>query len=349
MLPSERPSRRRVKICFITDGGLQAGMGHVQQSTTFARELRANADITFLTKSDETVLAAIREAEFRATGLRSDAEIFHHLEALNPAIVIFDKLDVEERLAGDIKRALQASLVIFTNLTEANKYADIAVTAGIGSDLKNVTYTDKATNTRYYYGPRYWVLRREFYEFKRMGKTPSRKPERILLIFGGSDPLNLTSVVLEKLLNIDQAFLIDVILGAHFSHDEFLNQILGRYSSKRPNVAIHRNIQRVAELMYKADLAIASPGLSMYEALCVGTPVIVMPQNEMQRTYQQFMKILERDNVEKLADMIDRADFIFPHDSLIAQMEIGEGVHELIDVIMQSTKNEWNKTDRKNV
>jgi spore coat polysaccharide biosynthesis predicted glycosyltransferase SpsG len=328
-----------VKICFITDGGRQIGMGHVEQSTTVARELRAKADVCFLTKSDDTVLTTIRGSGFEATRLRSDAEILHHLTTLDPDIIVFDKIDVEEKLASDIKRMLKASLVIFTNLTEANKHADIAVTADIGSRFKNVTYTDKDTNTLYYYGPKYWVLRPEFYEYKSKGKVSSGKPQQILLMFGASDPSNLTSAVLQELLGMDRMLWIDVILGAHFSHDDSVNQVLERHFEKRANVTVHRNIKNVAELMYKADLAIASPGLSVFEALCVGTPVIVMPQDALQRdTYQGFMRMLERDQVGKLGGMIERAEFTYPHEDNIAMMEIGEGVHELLQVILRSVK-----------
>lgn len=322
------------------------GMGHVQQSTTLARELRAKAHVCFLTKSDDIVLTTIRESGFEATGLRSDAEILQHLTTLNPDIIVFDKIDVEEKLARDIKNALKARLVIFTNLTGANKYADVAVlqravdlTADIGSRFENVTYTDKDTNTLYYYGPKYWVLRPEFYEYKSKGKVSSRKTEHILLTFGGSDPSNLTSAVLEELLGLDRMLWIDVTLGAHFGHDDSVNLVLERHPGKRGNVTVHRNIKNVAELMHKADLAITSAGLSMFEVLCVGTPVIVMPQDALQRdTYQGFMRMLERDEIGKLEGMIERAEFTYPHEEHIARMEIGEGVQELVEVILRSVR-----------
>lgn len=322
------------------------GMGHVQQSTTLARELRTKADVRFLTKSDDTVLTTIRESGFEATRLRSDAEILQHLTTLNPDVIVFDKIDVEEKLARDIKRTLKARLVIFTNLTGANKYADVAVlqravdlTADIGNRFKNVAYTDNDTNTLYYYGPKYWVLRREFYEYKSKGKVSSRKPKHILLTFGGSDPSNLTSAVLEELLGLDRMLWIDVILGAHFGHDDSVMHVLEQHPGKKANVTVHRNTKHVAELMYKAELTITSAGLSMLEALCVGTPVIVIPQDALQRdTYQGFMRMLERDEVSKLGGMIERAEFTYPHEDRIAMMEIGEGVSELVEVILRSVK-----------
>ena len=313
------------------------GMGHVQQAVTVAKELRGKADICFLTKSGETIVTAIRESGFDTTRLPGDAEILAHLKDLDPDIIVFDKIDVNEELARDIKTTLRAGLVIFTNLTGANKYADVAVTADIGSRFENVSFKDKGTNTLYYYGPKYWVLRPEFYQYKKRGKTASRKPERILLMFGGSDPCRLTPVVLEELLGMDRAYNITVVLGAHFGPEDSVNEVLERYPAKRTNVTVLRNIQNVPQLMYEADLVIASPGLSVFEALCVGTPVIAMPQDKLQRdTYQGFIQMLERDEVEKLGSMVEKGGFTYPQENHIARMEIGEGVPELMEVILRS-------------
>ena len=61
----------------------------------------------------------------------------------------------------------------------------------------------------------------------------------------------------------------------------------------------------MAELMYKADLAITAAGMTMFEALCVGTPVIAIPQDQLQKdTYQGVVRMLEIDCLSKLEKMI---------------------------------------------
>jgi spore coat polysaccharide biosynthesis predicted glycosyltransferase SpsG len=294
------------------------------------------ANVCFLTKSDETVLNKIVESGFEATSHKSDADILHHLKVMNCDIIIFDKLDVAEELARDIKQTLSARLVIFTNLTSANRYADIAVTADIGSRFENVRFVDAETKTLYFYGPKYWVLRPEFYEYQRLRKVPATRPERVLLMFGGSDPANLTSASLEQLLLLERPFKIDVVLGAHFCHDDDVLMTLRRRVERCINVTVYRNIRNVAELMYGADLVLASPGLSAFEALRVGTPVIVVPHDMLQRdTYRGFVRMLERDELWKLGGMIEKGDYTYPDDKKIARMAIGEGVQELKDAIMR--------------
>jgi UDP-2,4-diacetamido-2,4,6-trideoxy-beta-L-altropyranose hydrolase len=324
-----------MKIVFITDGGAQMGMGHVQQSVTLAKEVSDRAEICFLTKSDETVVSQITAAGFTTFKLNSDSEIADLLQEKRPNIVIIDKLDVAEAFARKVKDSLNAKLVIFTNQSPANKYADIAVNAVIGSDFKNTKFLDERTNTRYFYGPKYWILRREFHEFKRKGKTLSDKIERIMLIFGGSDPSNLTSIVLNELLCLENDYKIDAIVGAHSPHLDTFNQVLARYPNKKQNVNAYKNIKNVAEFMYSADLVIAAPGLSVFEALCVGTPVIVMHHNQWQKNGMVgLVDTLDKSEAGKLKYMIANSDFLDPRLESIARLEIGEGKEELIETII---------------
>ena len=323
------------RICVITDGGQQMGMGHVQQSTTLAKALRDTADVFFVTKSDEQVVATIREAGF-------EVHIVAFLRAAPPDVVLFDKIDVGVDLARQIRADLPSRLVIFTNLTAANAYAHMVVlqrAAELGTDperrFRNEAFTDSSSGTRYFYGPRYWVLRPEFHAYRQFGKTPRRPPQRILLAFGGSDPTNLTSAVLDRLLGGETRYTIDAILGRHFPHQNAVERVLERHPERRQAVTLHRNVSNVAELMHAADLAITAAGMSMFEALCVGTPVIVIPQDALQRnTYQDVIRLLEIDDLMKLCDIIERSDFTNPDDAPIAAMTIGEGLNQLIDSII---------------
>lgn len=332
----------RPRICVITDGGQRMGMGHVQQSTTLAKALRGVAEVSFLTKSDEQVVAAIREAGFEVSSFVDDAQIFAFLQAAPPEVVLFDKIDVGVDLARQIRAGLPSRLVIFTNLTAANALAHMVVlqrAADLGTDparrFRNETFTDPASGTRYFYGPRYWVLRPEFHVYRQCGKTPRFPPQRILLAFGGSDPTNLTSAVLDTLLAAETPRAIDVILGRHFAHQDALERVLERHPARRQAVTIHRNVSNVAELMYAADLAVTAAGMSMFEALCVGTPLIVIPQDDLQRdTYRGVMRLLEVDELGQLAGIIERGDFSTAADPIVAAMEIGDGLDELIDSIL---------------
>jgi spore coat polysaccharide biosynthesis predicted glycosyltransferase SpsG len=331
-----------MRIIVVTDGGVQMGMGHVHQSLTLSRELRSQADVRFLTKSDHLVVRAIAEAGFRVKAAADDEQIFALIGSEEPDGVLFDKIDVSVSLALRIRTSLRARLVIFTNLTAANDHAHMVVLpraanlkVGPASRFENVAYRDLASGTFYFYGPAYWVLKKEFHEYRSLMKAPPGKIRRILLAFGGSDPSDLTARVLKELLGCEQPYAIDVVVGSHYAEIESLKQILQSHRVTGRSVRVHRNVSNVGELMYQADLAITAAGMTMFEALCVRTPVIVIPQDELQwETYDGVMRMLPRDQIGQLAELIQERDFSDPCDPFIESMRIGEGLRVLTDCIL---------------
>lgn len=324
------------KIVFIVDGGTKLGLGHVYQALTLAQELKKDAEICFLTKSAITVVDKMKAAGFITHKLASNSEILSYLQHDPPNIVIFDNIKVSVKLAKEIKKNRYIKLVIFTNLSKANRYADIAITADISKHYKNSKFTDRQTNTLYFYGPKYWILREDFYNYKKINKTMPKNIDNILVIFGGSDFSNLTSLALRELINLSNEIKIDVILGANFNHFNSLNSVLKEYEAQNRTINIHKDVANVAELMYKTDLVITSPGLSAFEALCVGTPILVIPQNlQQQEEFQELIKLIDKEDMASLTGKIINMDFTYPDQEMIVNMHIGEGKTEIIKIIME--------------
>ena len=323
------------KIFFIVDGGVEIGLGHVYQSIAFAKLIENEVDICFLTKSGDVVTEKIRVAGYIVHTMKDDTEILRFIIDNIPDIVIFDKIDVSEELAKSIKGLGEVRLVIFTNITNANRYADIAITAGIGSDLKNISFKNRDTGTLYLYGPKYWILREEFHEYSMKSKVIPEKIKSILITFGGSDPSNLTTLVTDELIKFDQSIKINILLGANFMHFDSLNKVLFENRDNIQNIKICRDVNNVAEFMFSSDLVITSPGLSAFEALYVGTPIILVPQNSFQKcAYEGLMCLIDNEEVHKLIEAIIDMNFTYPHQESIIDMNIGKGTEELISLIL---------------
>jgi UDP-2,4-diacetamido-2,4,6-trideoxy-beta-L-altropyranose hydrolase len=328
-----------MKIAFVTDGGKEMGMGHVQQSVTLAKEFNDKAEVIFLTKSDASVIRHIRNSDFTVIGRVNDDELLQSLKDMAPQWVIIDKIDVAEDFARRIKDEISTKLAIFTNLTAANQYADIAVTADYASYFKNIKFYDERTKTLYYYGPKYWILRKEFCELHEKAKRVSDRIKRILIIFGGSDPLNITSAVVDTLLQLPEHYCIDIILGTGFTFINQLNQVLGKHSDNCRTVEIYKDIKNVAAMMFNADLVITSPGLSLFEALSVGTPVIAFHQNNIQKertaqVYRGCIPTLSVADIEKLPNLIYKRNYINPNDQFVVNLEIGQGKAEIVNLFL---------------
>ena len=329
-----------MNIAIITDGNNTLGMGHVYQSVTLAGELSKKMDskskIFFITKSERIVIDRISDAGFDVYQHSDDDAILNALNSEAPDRVIFDKLDVSPLLAKRIKESIGCKLIIFTNLTTANQYADITVLADIGSNFTNVCERDPISGAVHFYGPRYWMLRPEFFIYTKKTKKPLLHVKNVMLIFGGADHLNLTSAVLNELLSmLGHDFDIMAVVGAAFKHKEELNAVIDQNRNTKNNVQIVHDLRDVAEAMHRSDVVFASPGLSFFEALAVGTPVVGFHQNELQRdVYRGYLTTLDKSELYRLSSIIENKSFIFPDDPFVSSMEIGQGKDELIDAIL---------------
>lgn len=326
-----------MKIIIITDGNSVQGLGHVYQSKTLAKYLlekeKYEPEITFLTKSDNYVADLIRKDGFVVKQFADDEGIFTFLQTVLPQIVVFDKIDVAPLLAKKIKSELKLKLVIFTNLTEANQYADISVLADIGSNFENLR--EIKDNRISYWGPKYWLLRPEFYDNHLGDRVRGLAINNITLLFGGADPYDYTGLILEQLMKSTEQFDINVILGNAYRKEEKISEIRNLYKGSKSSVRVFRNTPHVAAIMSHSDLVFASPGLSLFEALKVGTPVLAFYQSDLQKeVYDGYIPVYGKGDVYSVIDLIHRRNFIFPDDKFISGMEIGNGRYELINQIL---------------
>jgi UDP-2,4-diacetamido-2,4,6-trideoxy-beta-L-altropyranose hydrolase len=123
-------------------------------------------------------------------------------------------------------------------------------------------------------GPRYVTLRREFRRAARL--TPRAIPRtalRMLITLGGSDPHNVTTIVLRalELVAIDHMSVSVVVGGGNPRKDEIAQ--IGRASRHR--VEVLKDVKDMASIMKNADMAITAGGTTVWELAALGTPSIV--------------------------------------------------------------------------
>jgi spore coat polysaccharide biosynthesis predicted glycosyltransferase SpsG len=299
------------KITFVVDGGSKLGMGHVVHSLTLAEELRGKAEISLVTCSNKMTMAMWEAASFDCQYAKTNKGRVSRLEAIRPQIVIVDRLEVDAGFAYWVRHGLGARLAIMNCITkDALTVADLVVCAfapgcdaygpGNRRDRKMVYDSTGDYPALWMTGPRYWVLRREFYLAERDEEAIS-----ILVRIGGSDSKATASAIKDVLAGQEVTVITSMDLSA----------------------------SDMVQTMIKARVAICSPGLTPFEALLVGTPVIIIPQNEVQRLAYNTMPLLEKEDIGKLPSMIERGEFIRPDSPVVKAMQIGQGKHEVIEAI----------------
>lgn len=127
-------------------------------------------------------------------------------------------------------------------------------------------------------GPRYLLFRPEFRNIKpRTSRNGSIK--NILIFFGGSDSTNETVKALKACNLLERKdFHIDVVVGGSNPHHNKIQQLC----KEIPGAVFHRQINYMAELMNKADLAIGAGGSTTWERCLLGLPalIVILAENQ---------------------------------------------------------------------
>ena len=133
-------------------------------------------------------------------------------------------------------------------------------------------------------GPKYALLRREFLApfVNRISDTPFR----ILITFGGSDPHNVSLLVLNALAQLSINFEVVVVAGSSNAH---LDTLRTRASELRFPVRVLSNVSNMPELMDWADLGISAGGGTCFEFAIRKVPMLLITMaSNHERTVEAF-------------------------------------------------------------
>ena len=262
---------RKKKIVFRCDGYKELGMGHIYHCLTLAYNLTGH-DVIFVTNKNHLEgLNKIAESNMKYITIENDEQFFDFLEKYKPDIVVNDCLDTTEEYIKKIKM-LSKKVVTIEDLGEGAKYADIII---------NALYDNKRYNNEYC-GEEYVCLRNEFLISR--PKEFSPKVKEVLILFGGTDPSNLTKKIYNmikenysKYPNIHYNFITGI------GYDCEKNEIV---QDDEKNIRVLKNVSNISEYMSSADLAFTSQGRTVYELASMGVPSIVMAQNERETLHK---------------------------------------------------------------
>ena len=260
----------RKTIAFRADGYKELGLGHVFRALTLAYEFTEH-DVVFLCKEGcWEGIEKLRSANMRVIELADDEALVSWLEINHPDIYVHDCLDTDAALMSRI-RPLVGRLVTFEDLGDGARIADAVV---------NAIYEGASPHSNVYTGKRYVALRDEFLVAR--PKPFSEGVSRVLVMFGGTDPLDLSARIyhMAKVFNSDEVKAeFDFILGSGYT---------GSVPGPAPEfgIEVYRDVVRVSDHMKRADLAFSSQGRTTFELASLGVPTIVLAQNEREQLHR---------------------------------------------------------------
>lgn len=336
---------KNIKIAIRVDADNKLGLGHVYRGITLAN--RMMNDLYFLMNEEKTLgIKKVEEYNHKILTFRDEASLFDTLSEINPDIIINDILDTSYEYINKLKE-MGLFIVNFEDLGFGSQHADLLI---------NALYerTDPPENS--YFGHRYICLRDEFLLFPSILVKPDIK--EILIIFGGSDPNNLTLRTLRSIEILDlKSVKINVILGLGYMHHEELRSYVEELRKRGYVIIINKNIRIMARHILNSDIAITSNGRTVYEISSMGVPCISISQNEreMRHLFSYICKgiknlgiesnVTDDDIASTLAKLMEDYDLRKQMSKSMAEFNLRNGTDRVIRLIYDKY---WEKVNNEN-
>lgn len=248
------------KIAIIVNAYDEIGTGHIYRCISLASRLLFHEVVFVLNENHKLGVDIVKS--FNYPYKLYDDNLLDVLDEINPEIVINDILNTKKEYISKLKEK-NYFIVNFEDLGTGIEEANLVF---------NALYEKPLKLENVYTGHDYYILKDEFY-FQE-SKTITKDVDNVLVTFGGTDPNNLTEIVLNSLNGFNGN--INVILGSGYPNKEKIIETYARYD----NIAINKNVKSMSEHMFNADIIFSSAGRTMYEIASIGVPCICICQNE---------------------------------------------------------------------
>lgn len=263
------------------------GTGHVMRMIALAQKWQAKgADVCFLCSQCPTaLLQRLHENGFSyekvlaLPGSEEDLTQTLSLASSTPCHVVLDGYHFSSDYQAALRKVSQTLLVV-DDYGHLDRYeCDLLLNQNLGAETLGVPC--KANDADCLLGLRYALLREEFLKHPLRKKPLCAQPVRLLVTLGGSDPGNVTGLIL-RALKESRALLAEVrvLVGAANPHRSSLESAANDLPLR---VDFFENTRDMVAQMDWADVAISACGSTCWELAYVGVPMAVISIAENQK------------------------------------------------------------------
>lgn len=291
-----------MRIAIRADASSSIGTGHMMRCMTLAAELKdRGSDVVFVCRVLKGHLCEYAEAKgFPVIRLQAERagelDMVADAEATVSALhvrypdgadwIIVDHYKLDHRWERVVRPQAKRIMVI-DDLADRLHDCDLLLDQNVYLDMESRYDHLVPQNCARLLGPRFALLRPEFYEARRRLRLRSGKVERILVFFGGSDPTNETAKTLLALRQMKESgkleqVAVDVVVGASNPNRSEIERMTNRLA----DATFHCQVPYIAQLMASAGLAIGAGGTATWERLMLGLPslTVIVADNQEEIT-----------------------------------------------------------------
>jgi UDP-2,4-diacetamido-2,4,6-trideoxy-beta-L-altropyranose hydrolase len=273
------------------DASTEIGSGHVIRCLTLADALAdKGARVSFVCRRLPGELSLLIERRGYSVRLieahcwQDDAEMTGQSAAVPGGVdwLIVDHYGLDARFEQRL-RSLAARVLVIDDLADRPHDCELLLDQNLCGNLQERYHGLVPATCKTLLGPRFALLRPEFRRARRTLRARRGELQRLLISFGGSDQSNETAKALAAWdLLADPGLLLDVVVGASNPHAAAVQAAC----AARPGCHFHNQVDNMAELMSRADLAIGSGGSTTWERCYLGLPslTVVVAPNQLELT-----------------------------------------------------------------
>ncbi|MFC1585761.1 UDP-2,4-diacetamido-2,4,6-trideoxy-beta-L-altropyranose hydrolase [Fibrobacterota bacterium] len=330
-----------MNVFFRADASLAIGTGHVMRCLALAGELRKRGSETgFICKEEKGHLIDLIKLKSSSTFILPGDSSYANDNALTEKILqdqkkkpdwmVVDHYHLNAEWETSIKGHVDGLMVI-DDFEDREHDCDILLNQNFSLNdrrYQRMVSDDCLTLL----GPKYALLRDQFYEARQNTRSRNGDVKRILVFMGGVDPDNVTLKALHAVQRINNPDIsVDVVVGKNCPHIRQIREAAKALSGSE----CHVQIDNMAEVMVKADLCIGSGGIAAWERSSVGLPSIL---------------ICMADNQEQVINDLEKAGFVIYSGwhSKISEEGIYQDITFLLRhpaIVNKMSQKSWELTD----
>lgn len=269
------------RLILRADGDHQIGFGHVYRLLALAQMLKESFYITF---------AITNPTEFISKSIIANCDSLISISSVENS----DCLDIAELVEKDdviildglkfdlnYQRLLKerACKVVLIEDEPSEDYAcDVVINHIVGSD--QYFYVNKKQDVKYYLGPKYAIVRKEFLKISPLSIQEEGK---MLICLGNSNTESEVTLILHYLLQISDVSDIQILTSK--ANADVL-------SEKFPSMSFFYDLDaaEVVKLIAKSEVCFTTPSTISYEIFCLGKPLVTGSLNSTQTKISDMYK-----------------------------------------------------------
>lgn len=267
-------SEKMKKILIRADGNSQIGLGHVMRTLALVDILMDEFNCYYAIVNPQYFLKekilkyckGIYELP-ETNNLYREAEYLTGLIDRD-TIVLLDGYNFDTKYQQIIKNKGH-KLVCIDDLHQYHFVADAIINRSFGCRKE---YYSSEPYTRFYLGPAYSLLKKEF-TFPRLKNE--LKSNSVFVCFGGADENNCTLKTIRALEQESMVSSMFVVTGGAYQHMHTLENYVSRFC-KTERIVLYSNIEaeELAMIMRQCEYAVVPASSILYEAMAVGLKII---------------------------------------------------------------------------